>query len=260
MKARKLQAKQKTDPEAADDNDVCDAVPRHPLPAVHMTYVTPSAPFPVNSYYIRDGPRHPLPDNPMTYGTSNVHSYNIRSKLCRPQWVTAVEHSYRNGSRPGGDRGGYRGQKNKASLDLQGRQRSCGCDGEDGRVAEAGLRQAARSATVIRCQVASQKNPPTNVQIRVPQHHSQRYGSMKSPWWLDDNVQTYMELMRARELQEKLRKRSRTTKRTRPIDRTSEKHDLGVQHKDRHIRLKRKAKLTAKQRSGKSVNRRNRAR
>jgi hypothetical protein len=94
MKARKLQAKQRTDPEA-DGNDVCDAVPRHPLPAVHMTYMIPSAPFPVNSYYIRDGPRHPLPDNPMTYGTSNVHSYNVRSKLCRPQWVRHSNNNFK---------------------------------------------------------------------------------------------------------------------------------------------------------------------
>jgi hypothetical protein len=74
--------------------------------------------------------------------------------------------------------------------------------------------------------------------------HSQRYGSMESPWWLDDNVQTYMELMAERELQEKLRTRSRTTIRTRPIDRNSENHDLGVQPKDCHVRLKRKVKIT----------------
>jgi hypothetical protein len=58
--------------------------------------------------------------------------------------------------------------------------------------------------------------------------------------------------MDARELQEKLQKRSRKTKRTKPIDRTSEKHDLSVQPKDYHIRLKRKVKLTAEQRSDKS--------
>jgi len=90
-------------------------------------------------------------------------------------------------------------------------------------------------------------------------NHSQHYVCIKFLWRLDDNVQTYMELMDARELQEKLQKRSRKTKKTKPIDRTSEKHDLSVQPKYHHIRLKRKAKLTSEQRSDKSVNRRNRA-
>jgi hypothetical protein len=119
--------------------------------------------------------------------------------------------------------------------------------------------RALRRSSVARLP-ANKKTPRRVSKSASRGTRSQRYGSMKSPWWLDDNVQTYMELIVARELQEKLRKRSRTTKRTRPIDRTSEKHDLGVQPKDRHKRLKRKAKLTTGQRSGKSVNRRNRAR
>ena len=92
--------------------------------------------------------------------------------------------------------------------------------------------------------------------------NSQRYGGFHYPWWDDNNIQTYMELMvRAENARKKLP--SSRTNNAKTISRTSEKHDLSVSHEKRHLCLKllsrkRKTKIAPVQRICKFVNHRNR--
>jgi len=66
-------------------------------------------------------------------------------------------------------------------------------------------------------------------------NNSKRYGCIQYPWWSDDNIHTYMELISAEDVEDELPSR---TKNAKTIARSPEYHNLINPHENRSLRLK----------------------
>lgn len=65
--------------------------------------------------------------------------------------------------------------------------------------------------------------------------NSKRYGCIQYPWWSDDNVQTYVELISAEDVEDQL---PSCTKNAKTIARSPEYHNLIIPHENRSFCLK----------------------
>ncbi|CAH1724119.1 unnamed protein product [Aphis gossypii] len=88
--------------------------------------------------------------------------------------------------------------------------------------------------------------------------NSKRYGCIRYPWWSDDNIHTYVELISAEDVEDELPSR---TKNAKTIVRSPEYHNLIIPHENRHLCSKmldkRKTKIEPALGSRKSIVHRN---
>jgi len=85
-------------------------------------------------------------------------------------------------------------------------------------------------------------------------YNSKRYGCIQYPWWSDDNIHTYVELISAEDVEDQL---PSCTKNAKMIARSPEYHNLIIPHENRNLSLKmldkRKTKIEPALGIGKSI-------